>query len=266
MRNLEYSAGRNGVDRETVLRLIKTLLGRGADANARTAEIPPLRRFLMGLGDLSWVDFTGQTPFLRAALSGDVTVMKLLLENGADPNISDFRGHHGADGRGRRQLGGRADVHGAEGIADGSGEDLSRERRGHECREFDGPDARCSARPIAARTTSCALLVEQGRARWTSRIKKERTPMVWAQGVFLATNPPERKPRTIALIEKLQHKQIAAKQARGQRPMTRHVQTRCWPWRSVCRRFRSPRSPRPRSGSSTSTASAATTKSSKPAA
>jgi len=32
------------------------------------------------------VDFTGQTPFLRAALSGDITVMRLLLDRGADPN------------------------------------------------------------------------------------------------------------------------------------------------------------------------------------
>src|SRR5690606_27320265 len=41
---------------------------------------------------LSWVDFTGQTPFLRAALAGDVTVMRLLLEHGADPGIATFGG------------------------------------------------------------------------------------------------------------------------------------------------------------------------------
>src|SRR5690606_8710991 len=52
----------------------------------------PDHRFLTGLGDLSWVDTTGQTPFFRAALSGDVTVMKLLLEDGADPNINTFAG------------------------------------------------------------------------------------------------------------------------------------------------------------------------------
>ena len=38
------------------------------------------------------MDFTGQTPFLRAALAGDVEVMRLLLEHGADPNISTFSG------------------------------------------------------------------------------------------------------------------------------------------------------------------------------
>ena len=49
-----------------------------------TLEMPPSRRWLYSLGDVSWVDFTGQTPFLRAALSGDTTVMRLLLEHGAD--------------------------------------------------------------------------------------------------------------------------------------------------------------------------------------
>jgi ankyrin repeat protein len=30
-----------------------------------------------------------------------------------------------------------------------------------------------------------------------------RTPLVWAEGVFLATHPPQRKPATIALLERL---------------------------------------------------------------
>ena len=43
-------------------------------------------------GDLSWVNFIGQTPFLRAAMSGDTTTMKLLLAHGADPNIATEEG------------------------------------------------------------------------------------------------------------------------------------------------------------------------------
>jgi hypothetical protein len=31
-----------------------------------------------------------------------------------------------------------------------------------------------------------------------------RTAMAWAEGVFLATNAPEQKPATMALINKLQ--------------------------------------------------------------
>src|SRR5690606_11792300 len=82
----------NGIDRAPYYDFIADLLGRGVDVNARTRELPPQRRFLYSLGDVSWVDFTGQTAFLRAALSGDTSVMRLLLEHGADPNIPTLAG------------------------------------------------------------------------------------------------------------------------------------------------------------------------------
>src|SRR6185295_9612340 len=43
-------------------------------------------------GNASWVNFDGQTAFIRAALSGDVPLMRLLLEHGADPNIRTYEG------------------------------------------------------------------------------------------------------------------------------------------------------------------------------
>ena len=44
----------------------------------------PIRRQMLNVtGTLEWVDFTGQTPFIRAALAGDITAMKLLLAKGA---------------------------------------------------------------------------------------------------------------------------------------------------------------------------------------
>ncbi len=36
------------------------------------------------------------------------------------------------------------------------------------------------------------------------RDREGRTPLDWAEGVFLATHPPVRKPDTIALLERLQ--------------------------------------------------------------
>ncbi|HEY7444280.1 MAG TPA: ankyrin repeat domain-containing protein, partial [Vicinamibacterales bacterium] len=73
----------NSVDREPLFTLIEALLDRGANPNVRMKEVPPIRRSMLRVtGSLSWVDFTGQTPFLTAALSGDLRVMRLLLAHG----------------------------------------------------------------------------------------------------------------------------------------------------------------------------------------
>jgi uncharacterized protein len=47
------------------------------------------------------------------------------------------------------------------------------------------------------------FLAEHG-ARLELADKQGRTAMTWAQGVFLATHPPEAKPQTIALLKELQ--------------------------------------------------------------
>src|SRR4029078_10883361 len=83
----------NLVDRAPLLDLIQVLLDKGAHVNARTKESIPIRRFMRRTtGTLEWVDFTGQTPFLRASYAGDITVMRLLLKHGADPKIATFGG------------------------------------------------------------------------------------------------------------------------------------------------------------------------------
>jgi len=95
LRNMDVDSStfENGVDRAPVLDLIKVLLDKDVDVNARTKEVPPIRRQMMRVtGDLSWVDFTGQTPFLRAALAADLEVMRLLLAHGADPKITAYGG------------------------------------------------------------------------------------------------------------------------------------------------------------------------------
>ena len=71
-------------DKAEALELTKTLLHHGADPNARLSGKPPFR----GGANRSWLSEPGATPFYRAAASGDITVMRLLLSYGADPYIA----------------------------------------------------------------------------------------------------------------------------------------------------------------------------------
>ena len=65
--------------------LMKALLARGADPNARIAKSiwfsPPHH-------NVSWVRAAGATPFWRAAQANDVAAMKLLVEAGANPKLA----------------------------------------------------------------------------------------------------------------------------------------------------------------------------------
>jgi uncharacterized protein len=202
LRDLEVNkTDDNGVDRAGALQIIRTLLDRGANVNARTKEVPPLRRWLMPISDLSWVDFTGQTPFLRAALSADLTVMRLLLDKGADPNIPT--------------LAGTTALMAAAGVNWVGGQTYSESKQSfleavEICLE-KGADVNAvnsmgiNAVMGAANRGSndiLELLVKKG-AALDAKDKQGRTPLVWAEGVFLATNPPEKKPSTMALIQKL---------------------------------------------------------------
>ena len=202
IRNRDY--GRNdehAIDRPAALELIQELLDRGANVNARTKEVPPIRRFVTPLGDLSWVDFTGQTAFLRAALAGDITLMRLLLEKGADPNIATFAGTTPLmAAAGVNWMSGQTYTESKEALMDAvrlcldKGADVN-------AKNSMGVTAVIGA---ANRGSDDILefLVKKG-ARLDIKDNEGRTPLVWAQGVFLATNAPQEKPSTMALIKKL---------------------------------------------------------------
>jgi len=65
-------------DRQAKLQLVRTLLSRGADPNARMTKRAP--GFAGG-----YTDAVGATPFLLASAASDVEMMRLLLSAGADP-------------------------------------------------------------------------------------------------------------------------------------------------------------------------------------
>jgi len=187
-----YSDGRDPLD------LIKALLDKGADANQRTDTTPVhgLMQF-----DGSWANFDGQTAFIRAALSGDIAVMRLLLQHGADPNIATKEGSTA--------------LMAASGINWIPLQTYTRSEA-----EYVDAVTLCLERgaPVNA-TNSLQLAAIHGAANrgWVSIIQiladhgarldvKDiggRSPMTFAEGTFLAIRPPVAKPDAIALLKKL---------------------------------------------------------------
>jgi ankyrin repeat protein len=215
VRNLDVSGASrdNGIDRGALYRLAEVLLKHGANPNARTREFPPQRPWVTRLGSLSWVDFTGQTPFLRAALAGDVKAMRLLLQYGANPNI--------ATEGGTTPLMAAAGVNWTVDQTFDEGEPalLEAVKLAHSLGNDINARNVLGIRAIHGAANRGAneiirYLVEQG-ADLDAMDNEKRTPLVWAQGVFLATHPPEKKPETIALLQELQARRPASRGTHG---------------------------------------------------
>jgi uncharacterized protein len=202
VRNMDLDHGVDkGVDRAPIFDFIKLLIDQGANVNARTKEYHPGRRWLYSLGDVSWVDMTGQTPFLRSALSGDTKVMRLLLEHGADPNIPT--------------LAGTTALMAAAGVNWTVAQTYTVSKEAlleavKICLEH-GADVNAinsmglTAVMGAANRGSDEILkylVEKG-ARLDVKDAVGRTPVTWAEGVFLASVGAERKPGTVVLLQQL---------------------------------------------------------------
>src|SRR5678815_2021752 len=197
----EDSPTTNYVDRAPILDMIALLIEHGANVNAQTREVPPSRRWLYSLGDVSWVDFTGQTPFLRAALSGDTATMRLLLKHGADPGLTTQAG--------TTPLMAAAGVNWvvAQTYTDSPQALIHAVALWLELvNDVNATNAMGLTALLGAANRGSndiiELLVKRG-ARLDVKDKEGRTPVRWAEGVFLAAVGAEVKPATIALLERL---------------------------------------------------------------
>jgi ankyrin repeat protein len=199
----------NGVDRAPFLPFIEYLLERGADPNAQTREVPPPRRWLYSLNDVSWVDFTGQTPFLRAALSGDNATMRLLLDYGADPNLPT--------------QGGTTPLMAAAGVNWVVAQTYTESPEAlleavQLCLELGADVNATNSMGLSALLGAVnrgsndiiRYLAEHG-ADLNVVDVEGRSALRWAEGVFLAAVGAERKPETITLLEELMNE--AAREA-----------------------------------------------------
>ncbi len=178
--------------------LIKVLLARGANPNLRT-NTTPFRGFYQV--SANWANFDGQTPFLSAALSGDVTLMRLLLENGADPKITTNDG--------ATPLMAVAGINWvvAQTFSRSDAEYLEAAKlcldRGNDVNAVNAQGfAAIHGAANRGFDAMIELLAANG-AKLDVKDKQGRTPMTFAEGVFLAVQPPVRKPTTIALLQKL---------------------------------------------------------------
>jgi ankyrin repeat protein len=191
----------NNVDRAASLPVIRLLLEKGAHVNARTREVPPSRKWLYSLNDVSWVDFTGQTPFLRAAFSGDTAVMRLLLDHGADPDIAT--------------QGGTTALMAASGVGWVVQQTYTESMPGlleaiRICLERKADVNAVNSMGLTALLGAAnkgandiiKLLVANG-ARLDVVDKHGRDAYSWAGGVFLAAVGAELKPHTIVLLDEL---------------------------------------------------------------
>jgi ankyrin repeat protein len=84
-RNMEMTA-LPAPSTDGVLEMIGKLLDHGANPNLRIQEPTEVHQGMTAL----WLKEAGATPLLRAALCGDLTVVKLLLAHKADPLIPTF--------------------------------------------------------------------------------------------------------------------------------------------------------------------------------
>jgi ankyrin repeat protein len=175
---------------------MKTLIAAGADVSARTRFLPA------GVGCIpgrcrGW--FTGQTPFLRAALAVDTATMRLLVAHGADPKLPTLAG--------TTPLMAAAGVNWA--VAQTYTESKTAELQAVAlCLELGADVNATNSMGLTALIGAAnrgsndiiKFLVEHG-ARLNVKDREGRTPIRWAEGVFLAAVGAERKPQRLRCNE-----------------------------------------------------------------
>ena len=178
------------------LDLVRRLVARGADVNARLTREPRD-------GNRNMLNRIGGTPFLMAAKSADVPLMRVLVDSGADPKITTN------DGTSALMAAAGVGVYGP-GESPGTAEEafeavkLAFEVGGGDVNDAnkDGETAMLGAVYRGGAVPVIQFLADKG-ARLDVENKKHWTPLVAAEGVVYASSGIRRYPEAAALIRKL---------------------------------------------------------------
>jgi ankyrin repeat protein len=178
--------------------LIKALLAKGANPNAQV-NTTPVRGFMQG--SANWVNFDGQTAFIRAALAGDITLMRLLLQHGADPNLKTNEGSNALmAAAGVNFVVGQTFTHSNEEYLEAARLCLE---KGNDVNAVNNQGITAMHGATNRGFDDMVKLLAGAGSKLDVADKQGRTPMTYAEGVFLAIQPPVNKPGTIALLKSL---------------------------------------------------------------
>lgn len=200
MRNLDFTRESPPplADAADPMDLIKALLAKGADPNARV-NTTPVRGFMQG--SANWVNFDGQTAFIRAALAGDIALMRLLLEHGADPNLTTNEGSTALmAAAGLNFVVSQTFTHPNEEYLEAARLCLE---KGNNVNAINNQGLTAMHGATNRGFDDMVKLLAAAGSKLDVADKQGRTPMTYAEGVFLAVQPPVSKPTTIALLKTL---------------------------------------------------------------
>jgi ankyrin repeat protein len=201
-RNEDYSAmpARKGDDPLPSIEIVKALLARGANPNARLTRSLPGRSG-MDSGDTALNE--GATPLMRAARAGDAAVMRMLLSNSsnaADPKLTTRDGTTaflfavGVGYRDKNTRGTESEALEAVQVALDQHPDINESNN-------NGETALHGA-ALRGADTIVQFLVEHG-AKLDVKTKRQFTPLDVAMGKSIVGQLPVPHESTVALIRKL---------------------------------------------------------------